>query len=136
MNTSYRVVELVRQRISNEYLTASDTDIAHVLGVSRAAISAYKHGKAVMSPQTLRTAQKFLQLPDEEFDALLLRLTIDGAREPELRRAWQRLARQLHAAALAAIVAAGMLFAPTGNQSLAAGSASAEIYIIRTYSRF
>lgn len=125
MTISYRIVELIRKTISNDFLTASDTDVARVLGLGRATVSAYKHDRAVMSPETLQLAQKVLQLPEKDFDELLLALTIEGTREPELRSAWKRLQKTISrsaAAVVAAIVAAAALSGAPSNQAIAAFS--------------
>lgn len=78
---SYRVVNVVRERISTEYVTASDTDVAKALKVSRATISAYKYGRDRMSAETLARAQKLAQLEDAELVDLLFDMVIEEALE-------------------------------------------------------
>jgi transcriptional regulator with XRE-family HTH domain len=125
MNTSYRVVELVRRKISNEHLTASDTDISRVLDVSRAAISAYKHERNTMSVDTLAKAQELLQLPEQQYYELILQLSAEGNASGDLQGFWQWVKRavkenRVAGFALAVMVAAGTLFAPTGKLEAAA----------------
>jgi transcriptional regulator with XRE-family HTH domain len=127
VNTSYRVVELVRSKISSAYVTASDTDVSRVLGVSRAIISAYKHGRNVMSGEMLTKAQDLLQLPDAELFDLMLSLQAEGEPEPELQKHWRDLHRfirsslkngaRLSAWIVTAILAAGTIPASPVNQA-------------------
>lgn len=145
MNSSYRVVELVRAKISNEYVTASDTDIARVLSVSRAAVSSYKHEKNVMSVETLAKAQEVLELPQQDYFDLMLALTAEGTHDPSLQDTWVRLHRFVRSAIkhsgsraaawlMAVMVAAGMNLASPGNQAIASSFDAEKICIIRSYS--
>lgn len=85
MNTSGKVVELVKQQISNEYLQASDADVARVLRVSRTAISAYKNSRERMSQDVLARAQEVLKLSPNELLGLSLDLQMEASTEKETR---------------------------------------------------
>jgi hypothetical protein len=121
VNTSFRVVELVRQKIGSEYLTASDADVSRVLGVSRTTISSYRHGKSVMSLDTFALAQEVLQLPEQQAFEFMLQLSAEGSASSQLQGLWQsmhkavkRVGTRVGALALA-MLAAGTIFAPTGK---------------------
>lgn len=82
MNASHHVIELVRQRLAGEHqIKVSDREIARVLNLSRAAISAYKAGKDVMSPVTLERAQDILKLHYSELAELSLMLSMQATPE-------------------------------------------------------
>lgn len=93
MNTSYRIVELVKRKISTEFVTASYTDVAGALRVSRAAISSWKTGRDVMSQETLERAQELLKLPNDELLDYSLGLALDAAPGTKLLHAAHRWMR-------------------------------------------
>jgi transcriptional regulator with XRE-family HTH domain len=121
VNTSFRVVELVRQKIGSEYITASDADVSRVLGVSRTTISNYRHGKIVMSLDTFAEAQQLLQLPEQQALECMLALSAEGSASSQLQALWhamQKTVKKLgnRAAGYAlAMVAAGMILASSGK---------------------
>lgn len=128
MKTSYRVIELVRKKISSDYISASDTDISRVLDVSRAVISAYKHEKTVMSLETLAKAQELLQMPQQEYFDLMLSLSAEGTTNPTLQDSWSKLHKLVRGALKGkaaawtiggAILTAGMIYASPENTALA-----------------
>lgn len=110
----------MKRSIGTEYVTASDTDAARALRVSRAAISAYKAGRDVMSPDTLERAQEILKLPPAELFDYSLALLSEAS--PQTRAVWaahewmREQARRFEgfkggAAAIAiAIACAGLVF--------------------------
>lgn len=140
--TSYRVVELIRAKISNKYLRASDTEISRVLAVSRAAISAYKGGRAVMGLSTLSRAQDVLDLPGRELAAIQADLAVEAATTPEARRiltAVRDAVRGVAASILLALaILAGSAFG-LGNTARAAPSSADHsrdgLYIMRMLRR-
>ncbi len=87
MSTSYRIIERVKRAISNDFLTASDTDVARVLKISRAAVSAYKHGKDCMSLETLLRANAVLKLDRIELADVALELQCQLT--PKARAIWE-----------------------------------------------
>jgi transcriptional regulator with XRE-family HTH domain len=94
-NPSYRVVNMVREKISTPYVTASDTQVARALGVSRAAVSAYKAGRDVMSSSTLAAANQLLGLGRAELADLAMDLRIDTAINDCEREMWVRIKQLL-----------------------------------------
>lgn len=82
LTASYRVIERVRQKISTQWVQASDTRISKLLGISRTSVSAYKHGRDVMSIDTLARAQEILELPGPELAALSIELSKEGTKNP------------------------------------------------------
>jgi len=123
MNTSYRIIELVRARMSNEFLTATDTDISKTLGIGRATISSYKHGKSGMSPETLKQANKILQLSDAQMSEYLLAITLEGTSDPQTRSLWRLLQKNLAgvSTAILAVCALGLFYAfSPGNHEILA----------------
>lgn len=88
-NPSYNVVEMVREKISTQYVVASDTEVARAMGVSRAAVSAYKAGRNVMSIETLLRANKLLNLPDAWLVDFSLDLLAEDAKSDDARRLWK-----------------------------------------------
>lgn len=97
MTVSYRVIELVKRRISNEFLKASDNDAAKALGLSRTSVSHYKHGRDVMSQETLHKANEILELPENQLLALSLDLQIEGAKNDNTRGVFTSLREMLRA---------------------------------------
>jgi transcriptional regulator with XRE-family HTH domain len=77
-SVSWRAVELVRRKISNVVITASDSDVARAIGVSRGAIWGYKSGRDSMSHDTLLRVQNIAQLSEAEFTDLLFDLLLEG----------------------------------------------------------
>jgi transcriptional regulator with XRE-family HTH domain len=136
VNTTSRVIELVRAKIGTPYVTASDTDISRALGLSRTAVSSYKHGKHVMSLDTLAQAQEILQLPKQEYFDLMLALSAEGTTNPTLQESWGQLHRLVRGAlkgskaaswiAALAMVAAGTFYASPQNVAHAAISTHQE----------
>ncbi len=132
-NISYMIVNLVRKRISTEYVTASDTEVADALDVSRQLVSGYKNGRDVMSVETLDRAQRILELPrDELADYALVLLE---AAKPEAKAVWaahrwmMNQARRLPSILLAGLTLIGMGALP--DQSARAGTgggASESVY--------
>jgi hypothetical protein len=82
MSTSYQVIDRVRRAISTQHVTASDTDVARALGISRAVVSAYKVGKTVMSHDTLAKAHELAQFERDELADFVLMLSADAAATP------------------------------------------------------
>jgi transcriptional regulator with XRE-family HTH domain len=119
VNTSFRVVELVRQKIGSEYLTASDADVSRVLDVSRTTISNYRHGKIVMSLDTFAKAQELLGLPEQQAFELMLALSAEGSTSSQLQGLWQSMQKAVKKGsraavwALAVMLSAGTILAPT-----------------------
>lgn len=85
---SYEIVNRVRDKISTEYVRASDTEVARALGVSRAAISAYKTGRDVMSSSTFAAAAGLLQLEMGELADLALRLRAEASLNASEKDVW------------------------------------------------
>lgn len=126
MTLSYRIVGLVKARISNEFLKASDADAAKALGLSRAAIGDYKHARGVMSAETLGRAQAIIQLSDEEFVDLHLQLAQESApNAAPIRDAIRRImeAAKKSAAAILAVIVLGFGAGNTGVSEAVAGAA-------------
>lgn len=127
MFTSYRVIDMVRKKISTEHLTASDTDVARAIGLSRAAVSAYKTGRDIMTHETLARANELLKLPDLDianigFDLLLERARTDNERA--IYRSMRDIARYARtwvksraSSILLSGLAIGLLSAPQKTQA-------------------
>lgn len=147
-STSYRIIEYVRKRISNAYVTASDTDVAKAIGVSRAAVSAYKAGRDVMSQDRFMDIhRRFLHLAEDHVLEILAELSADAALDKDLRQAWgrirDRVGKKKAGKSAASIVLAGMLVLGGAQRVEAAGeirtsSAASQlptIYIMRNSMR-
>jgi len=139
MFTSYRIAEMVRKHISNQYVTASDKDVASALGITRASVSAYKHGKAVMSSATAAKACQLIGIEGWEAGELLSRLMDEQSRTDAEHAVWKNImrvcmaAKNKAAALVLAIVAAGTLSALPPNQAHASASADSDytLYVLR-----
>lgn len=138
MNASYHVVDLVRKKISNEYVTASDTEVANALGISRAVVSAYKRG-VVMSAETLEKAQEILKLPPGELWEISTCLTLESSPETkavnaahrwmqEQAKRWGSVAKGL---IVPACLATGLIFASPENTAFAAVLPAGDLLIMR-----
>lgn len=138
MFTSYRVIELVRRKISTEHVTASDTQVARAIGISRAAVSAYKTGRDVMTHETLSRANNVLHLSDRELGELGWNLLLESAKtdnEKTVLTAMRTLGR-LVTKNVARILLVTMLVSGVGSATKAeaseaspAGAGSPVIYI-------
>lgn len=86
---SYRVCERVRDAIGTEYVTASDTDVADALEVSRAAISGYKNGHNIMGADVLARAAVLAKLDELEVYEISIILAAEASsKSPEARALW------------------------------------------------
>ena len=98
---SARAVELVRAKISNAVILASDSDVARALGVSRGAVWAYKTGRDSMGDRVLLRVQQAAGLTDLEFIELMFDSLIEGG-PPDvmfLQKAKKRVVRAMRRAA-------------------------------------
>jgi plasmid maintenance system antidote protein VapI len=109
---------MVRRRISNVFMNASDSDVARALGVSRGAIWAYKTGRDCMSQDTLLRVQQVAQLTESEFVELMFDVLLEG-NPPDanfLRKAKKRIGRVLkraqRGAASILLVGLGLMTVP------------------------
>lgn len=125
MLTSYRIVELVRKHISNTYVRASDTEVAKALGVSRAAISAWKSGRDIMSHELLITAAGLAKLDQAQLWELFFALEIERAKEsPAQQDFWRGIRQATRAWGEIAAQAARSKASAVALAMLAAGSAA------------
>lgn len=141
INTSYKIVEMVRQKISSPYVTASDTAVAKVLGVSRQAVSAYKAGRDVMSTSTLAQVNQVLQLELDQLGWLAIELKGDRAINHVERQMWEDIRQRLCAAtrvvpsillvALGLMTAHGKAVAAMSDVELVGDCQIANLYIMR-----
>jgi len=76
---SWELVQRVRTAIGTPYVRASDTDVANALGISRAAVSTYKHGRAFMGVETFTKAIDLAKIEPEESVFLWLQLCSESA---------------------------------------------------------
>ena len=126
MFTSYRVIELVRRKISTEHVTASDTQVARAIGISRAAVSAYKTGRDVMTHETLSRANNVLHLSDRELGELGWNLLLESAKtdnEKTVLTAMRTLGR------LMLVSGVGSATKAEASEASPAGAGSPVIYI-------
>lgn len=110
---------MVRKRISNLFVTASDSDVARALGVSRGAIWAYKTGRDSMGEQVMLRVQQVGQLSEVEFTDLMFDLLIES-NPPDvtfLRKAKKKIGRILKRGGgeVASILLAAMLVLGVGS---------------------
>lgn len=75
----------------------SDYALAQRLGITRSAISSYRHGRS--SPDDA-TAEKLAHLAGLDPDAVVLAMHAERARDEGERQRWERIARRLQVAAL------------------------------------
>lgn len=145
MSTSYKIIELVKAHMSNEFLTASDTDAAKALGLSRTAVSSYKAGRDVMSTDTFARANELLKLPPAETIDITLTLQMEATKSDSTRamlgsmrtlaKAFADHAKKSAAAILAAVFGLTM-FHPSDAYARARVSDHADaIYIMRSRNR-
>jgi|SRR5581483_9070169 len=135
MSTSYRVIELVRKAISTEYVTASDTQVARAMGISRASISAYKLGREVMSHEMLSRANVLMKLSNYQLGELGWQLLNERARSDQersvyaaMRAAGRAIARSV---LLAAAIGLGAGALPSQHvRSAELGGTSPAVYIM------
>jgi len=137
--TSYRIVDLVRRKIGTEYVRASDTAVGKAIGVSRAAINAYKKGRDVMSQERfLDVNARFLGLPDDDVSQILIDLVTDAAADDRVRQAWETIkdavAESVRKKALSILLAPLALIAlsalPPQRVTAAEGSADSQQCIL------
>src|SRR5581483_98572 len=108
MSTSYRVIELVRKAISTEYVTASDTQVARAMGISRASISAYKLGREVMSHEMLSRANVLMKLSNYQLGELGWQLLNERARSDQERSVYAAMRAAGRAIARSVLLAAAI----------------------------
>jgi predicted transcriptional regulator len=122
MFTSYRVIELVRAKISTPHVTASDTQVARAIGISRAAVSAYKVGRDIMTHETLGRAQELLELPPVDVAAVACDLLLEKARTEQERAIYKSLLALISRAGnrAASILLVGLALLTVGGKASAA----------------
>lgn len=140
MSTSYHVINLVREKISNEYVRASDTAVAKALGISRAAVSAYKSGRDNMSLETLQAANRILKLEVAELSELAISLIAEALPyDPKgqtgtyrfydmVRGELQRLALMAKDKAASILLASMIALSPAGSGSSAQAEVTPDIH--------
>jgi len=145
MFTSYRVIELVRAKISTPHVTASDTQVARAIGISRAAVSAYKVGRDIMTHDTLARAQTLLRLEPVDVGALACDLLLERSRTDEERAIFKSLLALVRRAGTkaASILLVGLALLTVGGKASAAdvcvglvgNSQIPNLYIMRNWAR-
>lgn len=121
-STSYAIVERVRAAISNQFVRASDTEVSRALGITRAAVSAYKSGRSVMGIDTLGRAQELLNLPGLDLARLSIELSMDATKEPAARRVLDALRDSLRGSAASILLASCALFGAAHSPGTSATS--------------
>ena len=141
VRVSARAVELVRKKISNAFITASDSDVARALGLSRGAVWAYKNGRDCMSHQTLLKVQQVAELNEWELTELMFDILIEGdppdvnfllKAKKRIGRVMRRQARNASSILLATLALLGLSALPGQSaRAVDPGDAAASVYYVK-----
>lgn len=126
MTASYDLVERVRGAIGTRYVTASDSEVARALGVSRATIWGYKAGKQVMSLENFAAACELAGLPEQDVMELFGRLILESAGTDRRRQFWQRTMMAIRSAASRGRKAAAAVVLAVGTAALSGAPAPSQ----------
>lgn len=96
-------------RIKKETELNSDNKVAIAIGVTRALISDHKHGRAkVFGDETCMKIASLLNIPPQN---VIADQHAEGAKDPELRKVWQEIAKTISQSAASFSIFATLLAA-------------------------
>src|SRR5258708_1714906 len=102
MKTTVQFLDAVRVR----HGLTSDYQLAKFLGVKHATISGYRHQKSMMDESMCLKIAAALALGDP--GEVLVAIAHEREKRPEVKRAWERVAKRLAASTAAVLVALGL----------------------------
>lgn len=139
MHTSAQLIELAKQRLALKHglpLPMTDYRFQKLTGFRQQTISRWTSGKGGISSEFSARFAELTELPEAYVFACLEH---ERAEDPGVQRILETIAKKFRgraaAAAGAAILAAGMSFAPLGNQAVASDLEGAGLYIMRSRRR-
>lgn len=136
MHTTLELIELAKQQLAAKHgldLPMSDYRLSKLMGIRQTTISSWRVGRSHIGTEFAVRFAEACDLPAEYVYACVQRERADNADEISLLERIAAAFKETKVAALvfAVMVAAGMSFAPAGNQAVAAVSADNTLPIMR-----
>jgi hypothetical protein len=136
MHTTHELIDLAKQRLALAHglsLPMSDYRFQQLTGLKQTTVSAWRTGRSRIGIEFAAQFSEWTALPGAY---VLACIEHERQKDPEVRSILEQIAEAFRGKAAiwigAAIMATGMSLDPSWNQSLAASSSRADVYIMRS----